>query len=84
MQEFDCTYPTLVPGRYQAMGSYGTPLWGGGAQSEVPGTTRAGLGVPGPSWRPELFGSVLRLLDTQVPLDATEELRTEWGPVAWI
>ena len=39
---------------------------------------RAGSAVPRPARR--LGSLVLRLLDTQAPLDAAEELRMEWGP----
>ena len=35
-ESFDCTYSTLALGRFRAMGSLGTPLGGGGAQSEFP------------------------------------------------
>lgn len=38
------------------------------------GTARAGSGDH----------VVLRLLDTQTPLGAMQELRTEWGPAGWI
>ena len=41
------------------------------------GTARAGLGVPGPTKRPGF-------LDTQAPLEVTEELRIESGLVRWI
>lgn len=79
MWEFDCAYPTLVPGRCQAMGPHPR---GRGVQLEIPGTARAGLGVPG------LHGGrgcpVLRLLGTQGPLGATEELRMECGHMGWI
>ena len=64
------------------MGSHRTLLWGWGAQFEVPGTAGAGSGIPG------LHGGwghlVLRLLGTQVLLNAVEELRMEWGPASWI
>lgn len=39
------------------------------------GSARAGLGVPGPATRPDNL--VFRFLDTQVPLEAAEKLRTE-------
>ena len=38
--------------------------------------------VPGPAERPRRL--VLRLLDTQAPLGAEEELRMECGPTGWI
>lgn len=71
--------PTLAPGGCQAMGPHPRV---GGVPLEVPGTTRAGLGVPGPHGGQGCL--VLRLLGTQVPLGATEELRMEWGCGGWI
>lgn len=60
---FDCIYPKLVPGGYRTMGSHRHHSGVG----EVPGTPKAGSGVPGPAERPEQ--SVLRLLSMQVPLE---------------
>jgi hypothetical protein len=58
---------------------------GGGAQSEVPGTAGTVLGVPWPAWR--LEAETIWFLGSwapQVLLEATEEVRIEWGPVGWI
>jgi hypothetical protein len=70
----DHTYPTPSPG----LGH--TP--GVGKYSLRRGTARASVGVPGPVVR--LGCLVLRLLDTQAPLGAEEELRMEWGPIGWM
>lgn len=43
---FDCVYSMLLLGGHWAVRSCGTLLWGGGAQSELPGDWQSLLGGP--------------------------------------
>jgi hypothetical protein len=67
---FDCAYLMPSPDRWAAPGN--TPSRGGGAQNSR-------------SWPQGGWGHlVLRLLGTQSPLDAVEELKTERELMGWI
>ena len=59
-------------GTAPGVGAHGLRFWTVGAGSGV-SDLQAGQAL-----------LVLRLLSTKAPLDATEELRMEWGPVGWI
>ena len=55
----------------------------GGAQSEIPRDCQSpALGFQSLQRGQDLLA--LRLSGTQIPLGATEELRTEWAPRGWI
>jgi hypothetical protein len=74
--KLNCVHPMLPMGRRWAVRSCRTP-WGG-AQSEIPVNLPELAGVPGPAQRPGM--AVSYSWAPQTPLDAEEELRTEWGP----